>query len=67
MLIESSFRRDVLSTVLTDIFFVIRPVTQGIFSRTNKFDSNFYQILTADDVSKQSKPPRLWLNVQVNE
>ncbi|KAF3453367.1 hypothetical protein FNV43_RR03807 [Rhamnella rubrinervis] len=39
-------------------------VTQGIYSRTNKFDGNFYQILTVDDVAKQLKPPGLWLNVQ---
>lgn len=67
VLIESSCRRDVLSTVLTDCFYVIHAVTQGIYSRTNKFDGNFYPILTVDDVATQNKPPGFWLNVQVNE
>lgn len=67
LLIESSCGGDVLSTVLTDCFSVIHAVTQGIYSRTNKFDGNLYPILTVDDVVNQTKPPGLWLNVQVNE
>ncbi|ONI13536.1 hypothetical protein PRUPE_4G228400 [Prunus persica] len=39
-------------------------VTQGIYSRTNKFDGNLYPILTVEDVATQLKPPGLWLNVQ---
>ena len=40
-------------------------VTQGIFSRTNKFDGNRFPILTPEDVVNQFKPPGFWLNVQV--
>nr|XP_048324946.1 glycerophosphodiester phosphodiesterase GDPDL3 isoform X2 [Ziziphus jujuba var. spinosa] len=39
-------------------------VTQGIYSRSNKFDGNSYSLLTVDDVATQFKPPGLWLNVQ---
>ncbi|BFG29721.1 hypothetical protein CerSpe_159960 [Prunus speciosa] len=39
-------------------------VTQGVYSRTNKFDGNMYPILTVEDVATQFKPPGLWLNVQ---
>ncbi|KAH7546818.1 hypothetical protein FEM48_Zijuj01G0241400 [Ziziphus jujuba var. spinosa] len=39
-------------------------VTQGVYSRTNKFDGNLYSFLTIDDVATQFKPPGLWLNVQ---
>ncbi|KAH0987312.1 hypothetical protein GBA52_014489 [Prunus armeniaca] len=38
-------------------------VTQGVYSRTNKFDGNLYPILVVEDVA-QLKPPGLWLNVQ---
>ncbi|CAB4278109.1 unnamed protein product [Prunus armeniaca] len=38
-------------------------VTQGVYSRTNKFDGNLYPILIVEDVA-QLKPPGLWLNVQ---
>ncbi|XP_021811089.1 glycerophosphodiester phosphodiesterase GDPDL3-like [Prunus avium] len=39
-------------------------VTQGIYSRTNKFDGNLYPILTVEGVAMQFKPQGLWLNVQ---
>ncbi|PON94138.1 Glycerophosphoryl diester phosphodiesterase [Trema orientale] len=39
-------------------------VRQGIYSRTNKFDGNLFQILTPEDVTSQLKPPGLWLNIQ---
>ncbi|KAG6592070.1 Glycerophosphodiester phosphodiesterase GDPDL4, partial [Cucurbita argyrosperma subsp. sororia] len=39
-------------------------LTQGIFSRTNKFDGNRFVILTPEDVVNQFKPPGFWLNVQ---
>ncbi|XP_008227060.1 PREDICTED: glycerophosphodiester phosphodiesterase GDPDL3 [Prunus mume] len=38
-------------------------VTQGVYSRTNKFDGNSYPISTVEDVA-MLKPPGLWLNVQ---
>lgn len=61
-----------LKVVVEKIFlvtfcFVILTVRQGIYSRTNKFDGNLFQILTVDDVAKQLKPPGLWLNIQVCE
>ncbi|GMP65176.1 hypothetical protein CsSME_00026094 [Camellia sinensis var. sinensis] len=37
-------------------------LTQGIYSRTDKFDG--YQILTVQDMVKQMSPPGLWLNIQ---
>ncbi|XP_031284220.1 glycerophosphodiester phosphodiesterase GDPDL3-like isoform X1 [Pistacia vera] len=39
-------------------------LTQGVFSRTNKFDGSGFQILTVEDVAGQVKPPGLWLNIQ---
>ncbi|KAK0598989.1 hypothetical protein LWI29_001290 [Acer saccharum] len=39
-------------------------LTQGVYSRTNKFDGNGYPILTVEDVFTQVKPPGLWLNIQ---
>ncbi|XP_068310493.1 glycerophosphodiester phosphodiesterase GDPDL3-like [Pyrus communis] len=39
-------------------------VTQGIYSRTNRFDGNQYPILLNEDVAMQFKPPGLWLNIQ---
>ncbi|KAJ7963705.1 Glycerophosphodiester phosphodiesterase [Quillaja saponaria] len=39
-------------------------LTQGVLSRTNKFDGNLFQILTVEDVETQVKPPSLWLNIQ---
>ncbi|XP_043691000.1 glycerophosphodiester phosphodiesterase GDPDL4-like isoform X2 [Telopea speciosissima] len=47
---------------LNDLFNV--SLTQGIYSRTNKFDGNMYSILTVEDVVSQFKPPGLWLNIQ---
>ncbi|XP_062077296.1 glycerophosphodiester phosphodiesterase GDPDL3-like [Humulus lupulus] len=41
-------------------------VQQGVYSRTNKFDGNLFQILTVDDMT-QLKPPGLWLNIQHDE
>ncbi|RXI03398.1 hypothetical protein DVH24_004050 [Malus domestica] len=40
-------------------------VTQGIYSRTNRFDGNLYPILLIEDVATQIKPPSLWLNIQI--
>ncbi|CAN6557751.1 unnamed protein product [Malus baccata var. baccata] len=39
-------------------------VTQGIYSRSNRFDGNLYPILLVEDVATQFKPPGLWLNIQ---
>ncbi|KAL3736394.1 hypothetical protein ACJRO7_025363 [Eucalyptus globulus] len=39
-------------------------LTQGIYSRTNKFDGNLFPILTVQDMVSQVKPPALWLNIQ---
>ncbi|KAJ0045487.1 hypothetical protein Pint_03999 [Pistacia integerrima] len=39
-------------------------LTQGVFSRTNKFDGIGFQILTVEEVAGQVKPPGLWLNIQ---
>ncbi|KAM3744095.1 hypothetical protein ACB098_06G026200 [Castanea mollissima] len=38
-------------------------LTQGVYSRTNKFDGNAFSILTVQDVAS-TKPPGFWLNVQ---
>ncbi|KAL1213108.1 Glycerophosphodiester phosphodiesterase GDPDL1 [Cardamine amara subsp. amara] len=39
-------------------------LTQGIYSRSNKFDQNSYSISTVQNVSTQLKPKGFWLNVQ---
>ncbi|XP_028758491.1 glycerophosphodiester phosphodiesterase GDPDL4 [Neltuma alba] len=39
-------------------------LTQGIYSRTNKFDGNLYPIFTVEELVKQVDPPVLWLNIQ---
>ncbi|WOG96058.1 hypothetical protein DCAR_0415388 [Daucus carota subsp. sativus] len=39
-------------------------LTQGVFSRSNLFDSSLFQIVTVEEVARQLKPPSLWLNVQ---
>ncbi|KAK8919089.1 putative glycerophosphoryl diester phosphodiesterase 2 [Platanthera zijinensis] len=39
-------------------------VTQGIYSRTGRFDLNSYPIFSVEDVQEQIKPSTLWLNVQ---
>ncbi|KAL5737515.1 hypothetical protein ACOSP7_030276 [Xanthoceras sorbifolium] len=41
-------------------------LTQGVYSRTNKFDGNAFPILTVEDVFGQLRPPGLWLNIQHN-
>lgn len=41
-------------------------VTQGVYSRSSKFDGNLFPILRVQDVASQLKPPALWLNIQVN-
>ncbi|CAL5402696.1 unnamed protein product [Camellia sinensis] len=41
---------------------LLRAVTQGIYSRPDKFDG--YQILTVQNMVKQMSPPGLWLNIQ---
>ncbi|EXB81079.1 putative glycerophosphoryl diester phosphodiesterase 2 [Morus notabilis] len=53
------FSLDFTSSELSNVI-----VSQGIYSRSNKFDGNLFPILTAEDVSKQLKPAGLWLNVQ---
>ncbi|KAE8733994.1 Glycerophosphodiester phosphodiesterase GDPDL3 [Hibiscus syriacus] len=40
-------------------------LTQGIFSRTNKFDGQNYPIMTAQDTYTQLSPPGFWLNIQL--
>ncbi|GMY31097.1 glycerophosphodiester phosphodiesterase GDPDL3-like [Fagus crenata] len=37
---------------------------QGVFSRSNRFDGNAFQILTVQDVATTIKPPGFWLNIQ---
>ncbi|KAI4306169.1 hypothetical protein L6164_029470 [Bauhinia variegata] len=39
-------------------------LTQGVFSRTDKFDGTLFQVLTIEDLATQIKPPHLWLNIQ---
>ncbi|KAK4849752.1 hypothetical protein QYF36_000543 [Acer negundo] len=39
-------------------------LTQGVYSRTNKFDGIGFAILTVEDMITQVKPPGLWLNIQ---
>ncbi|KDO62176.1 hypothetical protein CISIN_1g003550mg [Citrus sinensis] len=39
-------------------------LNQGVYSRTDKFDGNGFQILTVQDMARQIKPPGLWLNIQ---
>lgn len=46
--------------------FLMQAVVQGIFSRTDKFDSVF-PILGVEDVVTQFQPPGYWLNVQVHK
>ncbi|XVF03725.1 hypothetical protein REPUB_Repub05bG0018500 [Reevesia pubescens] len=41
-------------------------LTQGVYSRTNKFDGNNSPIMTVQDTYTQFKPPRFWLNIQHN-
>ncbi|GMN51729.1 hypothetical protein TIFTF001_020866 [Ficus carica] len=53
------FSVDFTSSELANVF-----ITQGIYSRSNKFDGNLFQILTPETVAKELKPPGLWLNIQ---
>ncbi|KAG2682476.1 hypothetical protein I3760_11G193000 [Carya illinoinensis] len=39
-------------------------LTQGVYSRSNKFDGSGYQILTVQNLTAAMKPPGLWLNIQ---
>jgi len=39
-------------------------LTQGVYSRTSRFDGNVYAILTVEDVFRLVKPHGLWLNIQ---
>ncbi|KAK9269254.1 hypothetical protein L1049_001024 [Liquidambar formosana] len=39
-------------------------LTQGIYSRSSRFDGNMFRILTVQDVVQQLRPPGLWLNIQ---
>ncbi|TXG67441.1 hypothetical protein EZV62_008716 [Acer yangbiense] len=39
-------------------------ITQGVYSRTSRFDGNVYAILTVEDVFRLVKPHGLWLNIQ---
>ena len=47
------------------MIFINWIVTQGIYSRTNMFDQNFFQVVTVEDVARQLKRPGLWLSIQV--
>ncbi|XP_010252665.1 PREDICTED: glycerophosphodiester phosphodiesterase GDPDL3-like [Nelumbo nucifera] len=58
-LMEGFFSVDFTLDDLTNVY-----LTQGIYSRANKFDGNMFKILTVEDVAKQLKPPGLWLNIQ---
>ncbi|XP_026438319.1 glycerophosphodiester phosphodiesterase GDPDL4-like [Papaver somniferum] len=39
-------------------------LTQGIYSRTNRFDGNMFAIQAVEDVVAQNKPSGVWLNIQ---
>ncbi|XP_054797527.1 glycerophosphodiester phosphodiesterase GDPDL4-like [Prosopis cineraria] len=39
-------------------------LSQGVYSRTNKFDGNAFPIFTVEEFVKQVAPPVLWLNIQ---
>ncbi|CAL1354039.1 unnamed protein product [Linum trigynum] len=52
------FAMDFNSTDLSTV-----ALAQGVFSRSQKFDSNLFPILTPDDVTAL-KPAGFWLNVQ---
>ncbi|BAT80643.1 hypothetical protein VIGAN_03023800 [Vigna angularis var. angularis] len=40
-------------------------LTQGVYSRTNRFDGNAFPILTVDDLlTSKQKPKGIWLNIQ---
>ncbi|KAH1063141.1 hypothetical protein J1N35_028128 [Gossypium stocksii] len=39
-------------------------LSQGVYSRTNKFDGNNYPIMTVQETYAQLNPPRFWLNIQ---
>ncbi|KAM5586930.1 glycerophosphodiester phosphodiesterase GDPDL3-like [Rosa sericea] len=39
-------------------------ITQGVFSRANRFDDNMYPILTVEDVAINLTAPGLWLNIE---
>ncbi|KAG2682458.1 hypothetical protein I3760_11G192600 [Carya illinoinensis] len=48
------------SELATNVF-----LTQGVYSRTNKFDGNGFLILTVQNLTAIMKPPAgLWLNIQ---
>lgn len=40
--------------------------TQGVYSRTPRFDGNLFPIQTVENVTAL-KPPGMWLNVQVDK
>ncbi|KAL5548521.1 hypothetical protein UlMin_003752 [Ulmus minor] len=39
-------------------------LSQGIYSRTNKFDGNLFPILTVEEVAQLNRPAGYWLNIQ---
>ncbi|KAF8391645.1 hypothetical protein HHK36_023952 [Tetracentron sinense] len=39
-------------------------LTQGIYSRTERFNGNLFNVLTVKEVASQLKPPGLWLNIE---
>ncbi|XP_018812516.2 glycerophosphodiester phosphodiesterase GDPDL1-like [Juglans regia] len=39
-------------------------ITQGVYSRTNRFDNHGFAISTVDHLAKTLKPPGIWLNIQ---
>ncbi|XWS11287.1 hypothetical protein CRYUN_Cryun38cG0071100 [Craigia yunnanensis] len=39
-------------------------LTQGVYSRSNKFDGQGYLIMTVQDTYTQFQPHRFWLNIQ---
>lgn len=57
----------VLDFFFLNCFFLTCTVNQGVYSRTDKFDGNVFQILTVQDMARQIKPPGLWLNIQVRD
>ncbi|KAJ4975157.1 hypothetical protein NE237_000263 [Protea cynaroides] len=57
--VEGWFSVDYTFKELSNVY-----LTQGIYSRTGRFDGNVYPILTAENVSTQFNPSGLWLNIQ---
>ncbi|XP_047154428.1 glycerophosphodiester phosphodiesterase GDPDL4-like [Vigna umbellata] len=57
---DGYFSLDYTRKQLSSVF-----LTQGVYSRTNRFDGNGFTILTVDDLlTSKQKPKGIWLNIQ---